>query len=370
MRGGKPDDTAAISSPRGYLSSVIRGSNHAGPEIQDRLRSKDATPSSSGQIVQNTQDGTQGAQGADGSEERSTRPVPFEPGKTMRDKKRSSMWPRTFHLSAGSKSLSSHSMVSSHGIRKSRSGRRDLAVFEEKIKTARDLGVLNAEYQKGTDLSGQGTGMSRAAEGNHRNPKAQAVASIGGELLVAECAPEAPGGDKAILRSRKVEEVLERLPQAASDKTHTGTINDAPLQPQIKFQPQPSKARRDENPTGFGALGHLPDAEDPESQDDFVYDTYLRTKQPMVGSQPGCPMDIDQLEGIADGKVGILVIAEQDEAVWEAYAEEEESDKDWNSEEEDENGIFPTPSERLGKNKLMGHGSGGFLWKRLSRRRG
>ena len=59
---------------------------------------------------------------------------------------------------------------------------------------------------------------------------------------------------------------------------------------------------------------------------DFVYDTYVR--------QPDTAVSLDEM----NGNIGILVITEEDQEVWESYIEDEDSDKDWNSEEEDENG--------------------------------
>ena len=313
---------------------MIRSNNHAetpGPKTQKTFLNKDTTLgllSSFTQIIQN-------AQGANENEKLATRSVPPEQGKTMHDKKSSSSRLRTFHFSHSSKNLTAQSMASIHGIRKSRSDRRDLAVFEERTKTARDPPDLNAGFRKGTDLSGPGT-ETWTEEGIIANPIAQSAVSVGGTLL-----PEASGANRATSRLRKFEEITECPSQASTlHETKKDQINDAPLQPQVKFQPKPTTTLRQENRPFVTTSEVLPDAPGPENQVDFVYDTYLRTMQPIVGFQPDCPMNIDQFEAIADGKVGILVIAEQDEAAWEAYGEEEESDKDWNSEEEDENGII------------------------------
>ena len=263
----------------------------------------------------------------------------------MHETKQSGRQPRTFYLSATTKSLSSPSMASMHGIKKSRRRRHDWAVFEEKIKIAIDSSVVKAETQNGTDLSGQGTGMPEGFEGKQLNSRVQPAVSAGGEIPTTAYLPEAPDRDETIPRPQQIDEVTDCLSQATLQANQDQQIDDSQMQPQLKFQPKPPKPRCTENrlsATGLSPGGVvLPDAQNSESQDDFVYDTYLRTKkQPKVGYHPDHPMNIDhQLESIADGKVGILVIGEQDEAVWETYAEDEESDnKDWNSEDEDENG--------------------------------
>lgn len=364
--GKPPLGNSATLSSRGYLhsDSVIRSNDpkqDAGarvPEIQESLPTKETETtsfkplSSSEQIVQNAPNGTQDAPGAAMSGKFSTGPIPPEKGKAVHEMKKSGTRPRTFHLSASTKSLSSPSMVSMHGIKKSGRRRHDLAVFEEKIKIAMDPSVVKAGSQKGTELSGQGAGIPLGVEGNHSNSRVSPAVSAGGEIPITEYLPEAPDGDESIPRPQQIDEVPSYLSQAALQANQAPKIIDSQLQPQLKFQPKPPKPRCKENPlfaTGSSPGGVSPDAQNPESQDDFVYDTYLRTKQPTVAFPPDCPMKMDQLGCIADGKVGILVIAEQDEAVWETYAEEEESDKDWNSEEEDENGTFFIPSERVSK---------------------
>lgn len=236
-----------------------------------------------------------------------------------------------------------------HGVKKSRRRRHDWAVFEEKIKVAIDPRAVKAETQTGTDLLGQGTGVPGGVERKHPNLRVQPAVSSGGAIPTTEYLPEAPDRDETIPRPQQIDEVTDCLSQATLQAKQAQQIIDSQMQPQLKFQPKPPKPRCKENrlsATGLSPTEVLPDAQNSESQDDFVYDTYLRTKQqPIVGHHhPDHPMNIDhQLESLADGKVGILVIAEQDEAVWEKFAEDEESDnnKDWNSEDEDENGTLP-----------------------------
>ncbi|KZF21465.1 hypothetical protein L228DRAFT_153808 [Xylona heveae TC161] len=66
--------------------------------------------------------------------------------------------------------------------------------------------------------------------------------------------------------------------------------------------------------------------------EDYVYDTYIRHPGLADGS------DFNNMMG-SEKNIGFLVITEEDQPIWETYAEDEDdSDKDWNSEEEDENG--------------------------------
>lgn len=262
-------------------------------------------------------------------------------GKIIRDKKSSTSRPRVFHFNNKAKTLTGESMVSIHGVKKSRSGRRDLAVFEEKIKLVGDLRDLNMGFRKGIDRPVRDVATPRSGEGIQMDSKAPVAVSTGGDSSVTECLPKTLDGDQVTARLRKVDESTKCPCEAGLQEIPKERTSDPLLQPQIKVQPKPTTALREENLASPTSLEDLPDAQDSECQDEFVYDTYLRTKPVMVGLQSDCPMDIDQINMLASGKVGILVIAEQDEEAWEAYAaEEEESDKDWNSEEEDENGRY------------------------------
>ena len=110
-----------------------------------------------------------------------------------------------------------------------------------------------------------------------------------------------------------------------------------PDQGEPKIKPKPSKARRQDilltmSEHELGKTNQIF-----ENQDDFVYDTFVRTydhSSPLDSSTP----DIDMLDMVDRHKIGILIIAEEDQFEWETFGEDEQSDKDWNSEEEDENG--------------------------------
>lgn len=76
---------------------------------------------------------------------------------------------------------------------------------------------------------------------------------------------------------------------------------------------------------------HQTDAStDAEDDSDYVYDTYVLAPTSGAGAaQIGAAGTF--------GNVGYLVITEEDQAIWETYLEDEPSEKDWESDEDDEN---------------------------------
>jgi hypothetical protein len=350
----KPFDGHNTSLSRQYLHS-LKGSNNQRHQSESRILETQQTkhnndtisepPDFSGHFVQGIENFAQDAHAVNRSGKFPEAQVPSDMDKRVRDTTMSGRQPRTFYLSSDAKSLSSQSMVLVNGVMSSKSRRQDLAVFEEKIIAAMDPSVAKAEFQKGADLSGQGAGTSSVSnERSHSNATVWPAARAGPGISVVERWPEAIDVDGIIRRQQDVDEIVTHLPDTILQEAQAKAINGTPLEAHIKFQPKPAKARRGENrllAADFNPGEASHGAQDLQRQSDFVYDTYLRTNQPLVGSQLGSPMDIDQLDSIVDGKIGVLVIGEEDEAEWETYAEDEKSDKDWNSEDEDENGIFP-----------------------------
>lgn len=93
---------------------------------------------------------------------------------------------------------------------------------------------------------------------------------------------------------------------------------------------------------------------DMEDEGDYVYDTYILAPSPSDGAVQTTAYD-------ALGNVGYLVITEEDQDVWETYLEDEPSDKDWNSDEEDENAEdwygADYPDEELASDDEFGRGN-------------
>ena len=77
-----------------------------------------------------------------------------------------------------------------------------------------------------------------------------------------------------------------------------------------------------------------------DNDGDFVIDTYVRSSsQPFEVTEAANP-NYHSLHAIDHSNIGVLIIEdEEEEALWEAFAEDRQSDQEWNSEEEDENGL-------------------------------
>ena len=111
----------------------------------------------------------------------------------------------------------------------------------------------------------------------------------------------------------------------------------------LKVKPKPPKPRqpRTEKLADDGSGdGVMTDTIHLDDDGDYVLDTYVRSSAQPFGVTESAEPDHDSLHGIDHSKLGILVIEnEEEEALWEAFAEDRESDPEWNSEEEDENGL-------------------------------
>ena len=128
--------------------------------------------------------------------------------------------------------------------------------------------------------------------------------------------------------------VHEILPKAARAAPGNGHI-------QLKSQPKPPKPRQ---ATMQGAVDagkddvDMTDSNDLEADSMYVVDTYVRSIVEPIGAED-FDSYVDPLRGLEQGNIGILVIDEDKEELWETYGEIQESDPEWNSEEEDENGL-------------------------------
>ena len=101
---------------------------------------------------------------------------------------------------------------------------------------------------------------------------------------------------------------------------------------QFKIKPKPPKPRQP-------SAENMTNAINLDDDGDYVLDTYVRSSARPFGAREPADSNYDALHGTDHGNIGILVIEdEEEEALWEAFAEDEESDAERNSEEEDENG--------------------------------
>lgn len=127
------------------------------------------------------------------------------------------------------------------------------------------------------------------------------------------------------------------LEEAARDevreKPRVTSIPKRPVQRYRDRHPEDFAAQNAQRQAQNAAPRH-PDTDiDMESDDDdYVYDTYVRTRDPVMLPT----MDKDDS---ANDQIGYLVITEQDQPFWETYFEDEETDKEFDTDDEDENGM-------------------------------
>lgn len=256
--------------------------------------------------------------------------------------------PRRFHLSHGFSTIPSPHSMSSNGIRKHGTRRREhLAVFEEKSKrmlsqnglssTATVDEVPNAIVSQGVTVGFmpcQKRPSATAAEKKWRE-----------ENWTKPTAPEIASAKATNISSNEWDyvsmELVEELQTTALKEIRANEqrSKDSNGQSKLKYQPKPPKPRptKSQGNTGRDYIEHRVDSDD---DTEYVFDTYIRTSAQLAGAPYSSELYIDPLEGLSKGSIGLLVIEEDDEAIWEAYGDEEVIDEEWNSEEEDENGMY------------------------------
>jgi len=96
------------------------------------------------------------------------------------------------------------------------------------------------------------------------------------------------------------------------------------------------------------------------SDDDYVIDIYA-------------PLNDTQIEDVAwemqPDRIGVIEIEDSDLQIWQEYLEDVNDEKDWDSEDEDENGEYYFILDlciAIGYNEIANCISGGLLWQRLS----
>ncbi|KAL8811037.1 MAG: hypothetical protein Q9200_002126 [Gallowayella weberi] len=134
------------------------------------------------------------------------------------------------------------------------------------------------------------------------------------------------------------------LHQFAVEESQASTgIYCGKSKPVVKAKPKPPKPRPAKE--RVGASIHVdnthPDVmnvdEGGDESDTFVIDVYLRQAE-NVADKSSAESANARLETADPDKVGLLVIEDEDQDMWELYGEEDQSSDDgWNSEEEDEN---------------------------------
>lgn len=159
--------------------------------------------------------------------------------------------------------------------------------------------------------------------------------------------------DESERLAREFEQValeIERDVHVDHDDGHVQTSQSARFQPvpppkPLKVQPRLPKGPRAVPPSSAEMGVDVPSSGQPmdESDDDFVYDVYIRrpiAERDML-TNPLAELEseqqLKQLEASNQG-IGVIVITAEDEEYWEHFVEDDE--EEWDSEDADSNGEF------------------------------
>lgn len=281
--------------------------------------------------------------------------------------------PRQFHLSRRTFSVLPADSESKGRIHKRKHRRDDLPVFVEKpgmARLARDTlpKVLEASrdtaYIKGSGHHNAGStyGPRIASEARLSEVKSSGADVIRSTPSLAKKANEnlSKYSQNSIMLAWQLQELATK-----ESLRSTSDLSGSPPQLQSKIKLKPPRPRPKEidiKSVDSGGDQVMDDVIEIESEEDFVFDTYVRSSAQVV-SKPNDmtePM-ISEAGNIENNSIGILVIEDADQEIWDTFAEEEESDKEWNSDEEDENGMFghAVPFAEI---RLLMILSRGFLW--------
>lgn len=262
--------------------------------------------------------------------------------------------PRTFHLSS-SLASSSTPVATIRGTPELKRHQKDLAVFMERTKrdpqaqdtlrsttiTITRLAQIEKDDQKGDHkYQSREIPITSVIEMEGRIDSSIKVADT--VINLSTRAPDfktsSGGGDFDAKITEQQHQIASY--QSSISKQIPGAMSS---NSQLKIKPKLPKPRPQKKQIESADSSGDGSAEGmiyPDIDDDFVYDTYVRSFRRLAG----IPTDHSELyndeSDVDSSKIGILIIPERDQAVWEAFGEEEKSDKDWNSEEEDENGTY------------------------------
>lgn len=278
--------------------------------------------------------------------------------------------PRQFHLSGRTFSVFPSDSESKGRIYKRKPRRNDLPVFVEKSGLARSaqdtlpkfLEVSrDPAYTKGSrNHSAESTYCPSIALGASQSQ----IKSPGADLTRSTPGVAKKANDEYSQKSIMLAWQLQELATKESLRP-TLDLRGSPPQLQAKIKLKPPRPRPKEiviKSVDSGGDQVMDDVIEIESEEDFVYDTYVRSSGQVVSRPKDIaePM-ISEAGNIENNKIGILVIEDADQEIWETFAEEEESDKEWNSDEEDENGKFGHVVQ-FTETRLLMTSSRGLLW--------
>ncbi|KAG8531567.1 uncharacterized protein KY384_003197 [Bacidia gigantensis] len=125
----------------------------------------------------------------------------------------------------------------------------------------------------------------------------------------------------------------------------------SPGKPILKFPPKRPPPRKDTAKRQGDAIARESPIENENNtikldECDFVFDTYVKADPPEMKDRPQSSAELFLTEIDMD-KVGILIIEDEEEVLWEAFGEVDDSDAEWDSEQDDENGLTSLPKSQI-----------------------
>lgn len=280
----------------------------------------------------------------------STPPKASQPNHKISSPSKPKPEPRKFHLSRRTFSLIPAGLESKGKIHKRKQRRNDLPVFVEKSGLARltqdNLPKILEATRATANTKGNGNHMAESTDG----PKiALGAPESKAKTTRSAVTSSTPGMAKEV--NEKLSEYSQnsimlawQLQELATKESLRSSLRGSQpqSQPKIKLKPpRPRPQEKERKSIDSGGDQVMEDVIDIESEKDFVYDTYVRSSgQVVITPQDMTEPRVSELENIDNNTIGILVIEDEDQEIWETFAEEEGSDNEWNSEEEDENGMF------------------------------
>lgn len=269
---------------------------------------------------------------------------------------------REFHLIKNSSPASSPFLVPKTIAQKHRKNRRkDLAIFVErteiirKVKESGDVSRPSSGESRHLD-NGEKKGISQL-EKSRKRPNATAAE----RKWRTETWTDRPKSNEFTGNPTKIAEninepsnqwnyesirLVKQLQGVALEEIRASEEGAKALSGggKLKVKPKPPKPRQsmtEKLANEKSGDDIMTDSTKLDDDGEYVLDTYVRSSaQPFEVPEPANSYH-DSLLGIAYGNIGILVIEdESEEAFWEAFAEDQESDPEGNSEEEDENGLW------------------------------
>ena len=273
---------------------------------------------------------------------------------------RSSPQPRRFHLTKVSPLVSPPHLISKSNTRRSKKSRKiELAIFEE----SKEKLLESTQAHRNLEAKSFESGVKEV--GNDEKTSAEEPPRKRPSATLEERKWRAGNWNKPIepkhntrtdLESdQKVElaskwnvespEFAEQLQQIALQEIQAEEqrARVKSSHRQLETQPKPPKSRQpimqQATDVGSGDVA-MTDSDVLDEESNYVFDTYVRSTAQPFGTGESAELHVDPLQGIDHGSIGIVVIDDDEEELWETYGEVQESDPGWNSEEEDENGGF------------------------------